>query len=65
MHGRTRSKSNRPRMQIIIEYFFVQGEKDRSGGWKERFLASSESKENLVLLGSEMCRDSNPLGSVI
>lgn len=65
MHGRTRSKRRRPRAQIIIENFFFQGEKERDGGWRERLLASFESREDLVLSGFKMCGGSGSLSFVI
>lgn len=53
MHGRTRSKNRMARVQIIIEYFFVHGEKERGGGWSRNFLVLSEYEEDLVLGGPE------------
>lgn len=44
MHGRTRSKKRRPRVQTRIEYFLLQGSKERGGG-RVCFLASSSEAE--------------------
>lgn len=54
-HGRTRSKKRMPTVQMIMEYFFVQGEKERGGGLSSSFFGTSVVENDLECwkLGSD------------
>ena len=49
-----RSKSRRPRVQMIIADFFVQGEKESGGGCRLRFFTSSSFEETLAFSELEL-----------